>query len=156
MSWLQKEAAGPGTPVTATRANIGGVACPECPEDAASRNRPWAKVWRDERVHGFFDGNRYWTECGTAHRYEVWGTDNEELDSPPPPPPPSVHGPLGFDAHVIDANPREAYMQVEVKRWVPDFPCARARAAAGPGRRAHAHRESHRACTHALCHTQQS
>ena len=114
MSWLSKPS--PGAAAAKDR-----IACPECP--AESHERPWAKVWRDSS-HSYFDGQRFWVECGTAHGagHEVWGQDNPDFDSPPPPPPPSVHGPLGFEARVIDANPQSAYMQVAVKRWVPDFP----------------------------------
>jgi hypothetical protein len=93
------------------------AACPECPDTS----HPWAKVFRDQAT-SFFDGQRFWVECGTAHRQEVWGVMNPDFDSPPPPPPPSVHGPMGFDVHMIDTTPKAAYVQVEVKRWVPDFP----------------------------------
>ena len=117
MSWLSTTR----TTGAAASGVAKAIACPECPA-TSSRNRPWAQVWRDERTNSYFDGQRFWVQCGTQHRVEVWGQDNTDFDSPPPPPPPSIHGPQGFEVRIIDANPQTAYVQVAVKKWVPDFP----------------------------------
>ena len=92
--------------------------CPECPDN--NGNRPWAKVY-SQRAHSYWDGMRYWVGCGTGHREEVF--EDDRYDSPPPPPPPSLHGPQGFDVHIIDTNPLGAYLQVEVKLGCPTFHC---------------------------------